>query len=95
MLNLTRNTISKLFILAIAGVLVWAVLSFNWNRAEALTVRETYECVAKICNDLPGAGEACTVIKQPKITKITISDYEGAVTVRFTPTTDRCADGSD
>ena len=95
MSNLTRNMISKIIIVGIAVALLATLLSYNWDQLERPTVKESYECVAKICSDLPGAGEACTILKQPKITKITLSDYEGAVTVRFTPTTDRCADGSD
>lgn len=91
---LTRSTISKGIILCIVAVLLWSVMSFNWGRPPKSTVRETYECIVKICSDLPGAGDAC-LIQKPKITKITISEFENAVTVQFTPTTDRCADGSD
>lgn len=91
---LTRSTISKVIILSIVVVMVWSLASFNWNRPNKPTVRESYECIVKICSDLPGAGDAC-LVQKPKITKIIISEFEGAVTVQFTPTTDRCADGSD
>lgn len=75
------------------GVVYAFIVSANTHEPDPV-VRETFECVSRICNALPGAGDACTVQK-PRITKIIISDYDGAKTVRFMPTNDRCADGSD
>lgn len=74
--------------------LFWALFLTASNREPDPIVRELFECVSAVCRDLPGAGDVC-VLQKPRITKISIIDKDGAKTVRFTPTNDRCVNGSD
>lgn len=91
-----QTTISRGILLLILGGLILMLYSYaNHKSSEAEPiVRETYECLAAICRTLPGAGDVC-VFQKPRITRISIIDDGGAKTIRFTPTNDRCTDGSD
>lgn len=90
----TQTLTRRLFILALFIGLFAAFWLASKNHEPDPVVRESYECVASICRVLTGAGDVC-VVQKPRITKISIIDKDGAKTVRFTPTNDRCVNGSD
>lgn len=94
MSRINQTRISKWIVLALIGVMFYIFILSLQREKEEEVVTEIHACVTSVCYELEGAGLACS-IQKPRITKITISRFEGAVTYRFTPTTDRCADGSD
>lgn len=92
----TQTVISRgILLLIIGGLVVTLYVYANHTNSEAEpVVREYNECIAAICNALPGAGDVC-IFQKPRITRVSIIDDGGAKTVRFTPTNDRCTNGSD
>ena len=91
---LSQTSVSRALLLILFMGIMYAFYVGSNSHEPDPVVRESYECIVKICSALPGAGDACTVQKA-RITKITFIDDGGAKTVRFTPTNDRCANGSD